>query len=221
MKNRKSFLAFVLIAVLIFSSFSFISCDSFGERKFEASEFRFFDTVCTVIGYDSSKERFGEVKSLVFSMLEEYHELYDIRNAYEGINNLYELNRVVDGAHRRLEVDDKIIDLLLFSKEAYERTNGTTNIAMGAVLTHWHRAMDEYDSFGRCNLPTEEELRTSSLHTDINAIEIDEVNKRVFITDPKVKIDVGASYKGFTGDSAKTFAVGEISENARKLIEDI
>ncbi len=34
-----------------------------------------------------------------------------------------------------------------------------------------------------------------------------------------VKIDVGAEWKGFTGDSAATFAVGEISENAKKLIE--
>ena len=34
-----------------------------------------------------------------------------------------------------------------------------------------------------------------------------------------VKIDVGAYYKGFTGDSACTFPVGRISEEARKLIE--
>ena len=34
-----------------------------------------------------------------------------------------------------------------------------------------------------------------------------------------VKIDVGAQWKGFTGDSAKTFAVGEISEDAKKLIK--
>lgn len=34
-----------------------------------------------------------------------------------------------------------------------------------------------------------------------------------------VKIDVGAQWKGFTGDSAATFAVGEISENAKKLIK--
>ncbi len=34
-----------------------------------------------------------------------------------------------------------------------------------------------------------------------------------------VKIDVGAFYKGFHGDSARTFAVGDISEDAKKLIE--
>lgn len=34
-----------------------------------------------------------------------------------------------------------------------------------------------------------------------------------------VKIDVGATYKGFTGDSANTFGVGKISEEAQKLID--
>ena len=34
-----------------------------------------------------------------------------------------------------------------------------------------------------------------------------------------VKIDTGAVYKGFNGDSANTFAVGRVSEEAKKLIE--
>ena len=34
-----------------------------------------------------------------------------------------------------------------------------------------------------------------------------------------VKIDVGACYKGFHGDSARTFAVGSVSAEAQKLIE--
>lgn len=34
-----------------------------------------------------------------------------------------------------------------------------------------------------------------------------------------VKIDVGATYKGFTGDSANTFGVGRISDEAQALID--
>ena len=34
-----------------------------------------------------------------------------------------------------------------------------------------------------------------------------------------VKIDVGAYYRGFHGDSANTFAVGEVSSQAKRLIE--
>ncbi|MBP3328388.1 MAG: type I methionyl aminopeptidase [Clostridia bacterium] len=44
-------------------------------------------------------------------------------------------------------------------------------------------------------------------------------NKRILKNGDIVKIDVGATYKGFTGDSAATFPVGEISQEAQKLID--
>ena len=44
-------------------------------------------------------------------------------------------------------------------------------------------------------------------------------HKRVLKNGDIVKIDVGATYKGFTGDSAATFGVGEISEEAQRLID--
>lgn len=43
--------------------------------------------------------------------------------------------------------------------------------------------------------------------------------QRVLKSGDIVKIDVGATYKGFTGDSAATFPVGEISKEAQKLID--
>ena len=43
--------------------------------------------------------------------------------------------------------------------------------------------------------------------------------KRVLKNGDIVKIDVGAEWHGFTGDSAATFAVGEISSDAKKLID--
>ena len=43
--------------------------------------------------------------------------------------------------------------------------------------------------------------------------------KRVLRNGDIVKIDVGAARNGFTGDSAATFAVGEISEEAQRLID--
>ena len=43
--------------------------------------------------------------------------------------------------------------------------------------------------------------------------------KRVIRAGDIVKIDVGAYYRGFHGDSARTIAVGEVSETAKRLIE--
>ena len=44
-------------------------------------------------------------------------------------------------------------------------------------------------------------------------------NTRVLKNGDIVKIDVGAYYKGFHGDCAATFTVGEVSAEAKKLIE--
>jgi methionyl aminopeptidase len=44
-------------------------------------------------------------------------------------------------------------------------------------------------------------------------------SKRVLKNGDIVKIDVGAEWHGFTGDSAATFGVGQISEEAQKLID--
>jgi methionyl aminopeptidase len=44
-------------------------------------------------------------------------------------------------------------------------------------------------------------------------------HKKILKNGDIVKIDVGASWHGFTGDSANTFAVGEISPEAQNLID--
>ena len=43
--------------------------------------------------------------------------------------------------------------------------------------------------------------------------------KRILCEGDVVKVDVGAFYKGYHGDAARTFAVGRVSEEAEKLIK--
>ena len=43
--------------------------------------------------------------------------------------------------------------------------------------------------------------------------------KRIIQNGDIVKVDVGAFYKGYHGDAARTIPVGQVSEEARKLIE--
>ena len=44
-------------------------------------------------------------------------------------------------------------------------------------------------------------------------------SKRILREGDIVKVDVGAYYKGFHGDAARTLAVGKVSDEAQKLIE--
>ena len=44
-------------------------------------------------------------------------------------------------------------------------------------------------------------------------------HKRVIREGDIVSVDVGATYQGFVGDNARTFAVGEVSQEAKELLE--
>ena len=167
-------------------------------QRYSTTAFGYFDTVTTVSGYAESGEDFQKVANEIAALLDEYHKLYDIYNEYEGINNLCTINKLHDGEHRAVKVDRKIIDMLLYAKNLYTKTNGKMNIAMGSVLSIWHDYREEADeNFGVGELPPMADLEEAALHTDINNFIIDEESSTVYLADPKMKLDVGAIAKGY------------------------
>ena len=170
------------------------SCQKSEAEKFTAYYFDYFDTVTTIVGYADSKEEFDNVCADICAEFREYHRLYTIYNSYEGVNNLCEVNRA-DGA---TEVDPKIIDMLLYAKEAYYLTNGNTNVAMGSVLSLWHSARTHGEKHPEsATLPDMEKLKAASLHTDIEKVVIDKENNTVTLMDSEMSLDVGAVAKGY------------------------
>lgn len=172
--------------------------DGANKTQFKNYTFNYFDTVSTIIGYEEIGDDFGAVSNQALALLGEYHKLFDIYNEYDGIVNICSLNRVVDGQHRKLKVDQKIIDMLLYAKEMYEVTGGKMNIAMGSVLSIWHdyRTEGSYDP-SSAQLPPMDMLTEAAKHTDINNIIIDEENSTVWLADPQMTLDVGAFAKGY------------------------
>lgn len=167
-------------------------------QRYSTTAFGYFDTVTTISGYAASGDEFGKVANEIGDMLNEYHKLYDIYNEYEGINNLCTINKLYDGEHRAVKVDRKIIDMLLYAKNLYTKTNGKMNIAMGSVLSIWHDYREEADSnFGIGKIPPMDKLQAAAEHTDINNLIIDEENSTVYIADPEMTLDVGAIAKGY------------------------
>lgn len=172
------------------------ACSSVKKTRYEAEFLVLFDTMTKIVAYMDSKEAFSRQSQFIYGRLKEYHELYDIYNNYEGINNMKTIN---DQAGKKpVKVDKKIIDLLKFSKQAYLKTNGKVNIALGAVLKIWH----DYRTEGNENpehakLPPMDELKEAAKHTDINKMIIDEANSTVFLEDPKMSLDVGSVGKGY------------------------
>lgn len=167
------------------------------KKKYNATFLTLFDTVTSIVGYAENEEEFRTVTQKVHDELLVYHQLFDIYNDYEGIVNLKTVNDSAGIAP--VTVDRKIIDLLLDCKSYYELTVGKVNVAMGGVLHLWHVARnDGINDPVNAKLPDMDALKEASLHTDFDCVVIDEKASTVYITDPAVRLDVGAIAKGWS-----------------------
>ena len=154
-----------------------------------------FSTVISVTAYRDSQDEFDGMIDLITKKYTYLNDLYDIYNDYEGVNNIKTINDNAGVAP--VKVSKEIIDLLKFSKEWYEKSGGKLNVAMGSVLKVWHDFREAYRDDPTTPLPDIDVLKEKAEHTDIDAIVIDEENSTVYITDPEVRIDVGAVAKGY------------------------
>ena len=172
-------------------------------EKFNSYSFDYFDTVTTITGYAESKEEFDRIAAEILAELGDYHRLFTIYHRFEGMENLCTVNELVDGAHRVVTVDRRIVDLLLYAKEMHALTGGRINIAMGSVLSIWHDYRTEgINDVTAAKLPPMEALLDAAKHTDIQNLVIDEKACTVTLTDPKMKLDVGAIAKGYAVEMA-------------------
>lgn len=166
------------------------------QQQYTATFLTVFDTVTTVVGRDGSEEAFTEKAQAVHDGLLVYHQLFDIYHEYEGLNNLKTIN---DHPGEAIEVDRAVIDLLTDCKAYYEMTDGRVNAAMGSVLALWHEARnDGLDDPMHAYLPDAEALAEAAKHTSWDSVVIDPENSTVTITDPDLRLDVGAIAKGWS-----------------------
>lgn len=155
-----------------------------------------FDTVTTVVIYDTSEKAASEHIEEAHALLTEYHQLYDIYHAYDGMNNLYTVNE--NAGITPVAVDEKILDLVAFAKDMDTLTNGRMNVAMGTVLAIWsdyrQAGLDDPDNAA---LPPMELLEQAAEHANIDDIVIDRAAGTLYLADADMRIDVGAIAKGY------------------------
>ncbi len=191
-----------LICALLLISLLLSGCAGQAEQKqYTATFLTLFDTVTSIVGKAESEDAFRKQAQAVHDELLEYHQLFDIYNSYEGINNLKTVNDAAGIAP--VAVDQRIIALLKDCKEYHALTDGKVNAAMGSVLYLWHVARnDGLNDPVNASLPDRKALEEASAHTDFDCVVIDEAASTVYITDPVVRLDVGAIAKGWATQRA-------------------
>lgn len=165
-------------------------------KKFQAQYYEYLDTVTDFTAYAKDEKEFEKYKSILEEELERYNKLYNTYESFEGVNNVYTINE--KAGVEPVEVDQDIIDLIKEGKDRYKKTGGDIDIAMGSVLKIRHQYRDEAEADpDKARVPDQSLLEEAGKHKEIDAIEINEDKKTVFIKDKDVQIDVGAIAKGF------------------------
>lgn len=165
-------------------------------EKHTVKVYEYFDTITTFMAYTKDEKEFDHYVNVLKDELKTYHELYNSYDAFDGINNFRTINE--NAGKEPVKVDPSIIELIDYSKEMYELTDGKINIAMGSLLGLWHDYREmSLDNPDKAAIPEESMLVEASEHKDIDSIVVDEENKTVFIKDPEIQIDIGAIGKGY------------------------
>ncbi|MDU2584723.1 MAG: FAD:protein FMN transferase, partial [Anaerococcus prevotii] len=105
--------------------------------KLDKTYYDYFDTVTTLLTYSDDEESFKKQCDVLEEELAKYHKLYNSYDSFEGVNNFRTINE--KAGIEPVKVDPEIIELIEYSKEMYELTDGNINVAMGSLLGLWHQ----------------------------------------------------------------------------------
>ena len=191
----------LLLAFMLLSGCAAPAAQADTDAQYTATFLTLFDTVTTIIGRASSEEAFGEKARAIHDDLLYYHELFDIYNDYDGINNLKTVND--NAGIAPVKVDTAIIELLQDCRNYYDLSGGKVNVAMGSVLYLWHKARnDGINDPQNAALPNMEALQAAAKHCSFDSVVIDETASTVYLSDPEARLDVGAVAKGWATQRA-------------------
>ena len=215
--HRSMILKAISVFLVIAAAINLSACSARPEKtRYSKAYLEFFDTVTQIVGYDVDEETFTQNCEKVYSLLEEYHQLTDIYHSYEGVNNVRTINK--NAGIEPVKVDEKLISLLEFSKEMCAATDGKCNIAMGSVLSIWHKYREAGISDPEtAELPPMDALVEASDHCDIDKLIIDRDTGTVYLDDPEMSLDLGAAAKGYAVERAVQLLMDEGIESGYTL----
>ena len=148
----------------------------------------YFDTVINVRIYDKQDE------SILDGCMELAAYYDNLLSASKEDSDIWKIN---NSAGTPVKVSPETISLLNTALYYAKLTDGAFNPALYSVISLWDfTSNDEKDHV----VPGDADIQNALEHTDYNTIVVDKDNSIVTLTDPDVKIDLGAIAKGFIAD---------------------
>lgn len=155
-----------------------------------------FDTVVQLIGYAPDKATFDRWAKAAEKQFRELHQLFDAYHAYPGIRNIYSINE--QAGQSPVEVDQRIIDLLVKTRQWRSELSTMVDLTIGPVVALWQEFRERGTADPeQATPPTEERLASALLLTGDADLRIDRQARTVFLARSGMRLDVGAVAKGY------------------------
>ena len=162
----------------------------------------YFDTVINVRIYDKQDE------SILDGCMELAAYYDNLLSASKEDSDIWKIN---NSAGAPVKVSPETISLLDTALYYANLTDGAFNPALYSVISLWDFTSDDEKDHV---VPGDADIQKALEHTDYNTIVIDKDNSIVTLTDPDVKIELGAIAKGFIADKLKEYLVQQGVQSA-------
>lgn len=134
---------------------------------------------------------------IIFDDIEEILEYYTVySDKYTGYSeavNVYAINQDPSATH---VIDERLFNLIEFTKEHQAEVNNLFNMALGPVLQIWHDYRENCTLNGICEVPDMADLQNANLHTDVSKVILDRDNLTITMEE-SMGLDLGGVSKGY------------------------
>ena len=123
------------------------------------SNLSYMDINIYVKFYSSNKKVAKKALETIETLYQDYYELSDPYNHYEGKTNLYDILHNTS-KEEYIEIDSRLYEMISYGMELFEKSNGLLDIRMGNVIDIWKT----YRDIG-IGIPNIEELMVAKNNT--------------------------------------------------------
>jgi thiamine biosynthesis lipoprotein len=143
--------------------------------------------------YTTDQASADAARDAVFARID---ELVKILSDYEPDSEISKLNhRTRGGAMTEpVKVSDDLWNVLVASKEVYEKTNGAFDITVGPFVQLWKRSRRQQE------VPSAERIAEARASIGFDKIKLDPEHHTVMLTAANMRLDVGGIATGYISD---------------------
>jgi len=181
--------------VILYSVLLVVTSSSAQLKRFSFSQPK-MGSPFNIIFYANDSVKATALAAQSFQLID---SLNDVFSDYIPNSELSKLSATAGKNNTLVPVSPAMMDILLRSKEAYEKSSGAFDITIGPLIKLWRQARKENV------FPEDSIIKKTLLLTGFKYLHIDTAAKTVLLTKQGMQLDLGGIAKGYTAQQVINF----------------